>query len=160
MQESFQTECDCSHPLYGEANNDIESRPCQLSDDGEDRECINDIITEYDVGERECDCTTSCNEFDFEKLVSSTVWPGDQFVPVIKKDYGISEAKVKRNLLRIDVYFMSLNVKFIRESPRYTLFSFLSVLGGAFGIWIGLSVVIIFEVLEFILDVVINIVRR
>ncbi len=36
------------------------------------------VIVEYDIGERTCECGAPCLETDYEKLVTSTIWPGKQ----------------------------------------------------------------------------------
>ena len=44
------------------------------------------------------------------------------------------------------IYFMSLNVKAIRETARYSLATFIATIGGSMGAWVGFSVCMIFEV--------------
>ena len=51
---------------------------------------------------------------------------------------------------------MSLNVKSITETARYTTASFISTLGGSLGAWLGFSVCMMFEVLELLLDLAIH----
>lgn len=60
---------------------------------------------------------------------------------------------VKDDYLRVDVYFMSLNVKTITETARYTLVTFISTLGGSIGVWVGFSVCMIFEIIELLIDI-------
>ena len=50
----------------------------------------------------------------------------------------------------MNIYFKSLGVQLITESPEYTLNSLLSALGGALSIFQGLTLLIIFETLELI----------
>ena len=59
---------------------------------------------------------------------------------------------VKDDYLRLDVYFMSLNVKTITETARYSFVTFISALGGSFGVWIGFSVCMFFELIELAID--------
>ena len=41
---------------------------------------------------------------------------------------------------------MSLNVKSITETARYSLTTFIATIGGSMGAWVGFSVCMIFEV--------------
>lgn len=43
---------------------------------GEQGRCVTEVVLEYDVGERSCDCGSPCQETDYEKLVTATLWPG------------------------------------------------------------------------------------
>ena len=49
---------------------------------------------------------------------------------------------------------MSLNVKSITETARYSLASFISTIGGSMGVWVGFSVCMVFEVMELLLDII------
>ena len=72
---------------------------------------------------------------------------------MIKILYKVKPEDVKDDYLRVDVYFMSLNVKSITESARYTLVTFISALGGSIGVWVGFSVCMIFELIELAIDI-------
>ena len=60
---------------------------------------------------------------------------------------------MKDDYLRVDVYFMSLNVKTITETARYNRYTFISTLGGSIGVWVGFSVCMIFELIELLIDI-------
>ena len=154
IQQSVQEICGCSHPLFESAQN---MRPCNLSKEAEDAECVLELIIMYDIGKKECQCKPPCEETDFENLVSSTVWPGKMAVMAFSELYGVDPEDVKEDYLKVDIYFMSLNVKSITESARYTVVSFISTLGGSLGVWVGFSVCMIFEVVELFIDLCINI---
>ena len=48
--------------------------------------------------------------------------------------------------LIFQIYFMSLNVKSITETARYSLATFIATIGGSMGAWVGFSVCMVFEV--------------
>ena len=138
----------------------------------EDEECVLELIVKYDTGMLECSCLPACTEKDYEKLVSSTVWPAATAATAISNMYSvdITDRKqvrasdnisylylsFKADYLKLDVYLMSLNVKSITETARYTTASFISTLGGSLGAWLGFSVCMIFEVLELAIDLIIH----
>ena len=115
--------------------------------------CVTGTIIEYDIGERECDCGPPCKELDFEKLVSSTVWPGKFATIPFSEIYKVKPKDVEDDYLKVDIYYMSLNVKSITESARYNFVTFISTIGGSLGVWIGFSVCMLFELIELLIDV-------
>ena len=50
---------------------------------------------------------------------------------------------------QLNVYFGSLEVTEIAESPEYTLMSFINNLGGALGVFMGASMMFWLEIIEF-----------
>ena len=130
-------------------------KPCNLSRATDSSECVLEQIIMFDIGHKTCKCGPPCHEVDYEKQVSSTVWPGMMATMAFSELYGVQPQDVKEDYLRLDIYFMSLNVKSITETARYTVVSFISALGGSLGVWVGFSVCMMFEVMELIMDVLI-----
>ena len=85
-------------------------------------------------------------------MVSSTVWPGKSAAFGLKDLYKISPQQAQQNYLQVDIYFMSLNVKSIKETARYNVVTFIATLGGSLGVWVGFSVCMLFELLELLID--------
>ena len=67
--------------------------------------------------------------------------------------YSVAPEDVAEDYLRVDIYFMSLNVKTIVETARYSFVTFVSTLGGSIGVWVGFSVCMLFELLELAIDI-------
>ena len=149
IQASIQNLCECSHPLFESAK---DLRVCDLAKETENAKCVTNAIIEYDIGERECECGPPCREIDFEKLVSSTVWPGKSATIGFSELYKVNPKDVEDDYLKLDIYFMSLNVKSITETARYNVVTFISTIGGSLGVWIGFSVCMLFELLELGID--------
>ena len=98
---------------------------------------------------------------------------------------GTGGPNVAENLLQVNVYFKSLNVRTVIEEPIYdrvrNLFlnqpncsnefvgnlifeyfqidgaAFISALGGALSLFLGISISMVFEVIEFVIDLTLNI---
>ena len=66
--------------------------------------------------------------------------------------FKVRPEDVKDDYLKLDVYFMSLNVKTVVETARYSFVTFISALGGSFGVWIGFSICMFFEIIELLID--------
>ena len=158
VQQTIQTQCGCSHPMFETDKQGYQY--CDLVQDTDQRDCVSTIIVEYDIGERSCECGPPCMEVEYEKLVSSTLWPSRQSTLAFSELYNVDPVEVKDDYLRLDVYFMSLNVKTVTETARYTLTTFISAIGGSLGVWVGFSVCMMFELLELLVDLGISCLKR
>ena len=61
------------------------------------------------------------------------------------------QAMVRANFLRVKLFFSSNTIQTVFESPKYNAQSLLSSLGGAFSLYLGISAIAMFEVLELII---------
>ena len=59
---------------------------------------------------------------------------------------------LRMNFLRVEVYFETLSYEMVREQPQYGWEHLLSNIGGALGLWLGLSIITVFEFCELIFD--------
>ena len=67
-----------------------------------------------------------------------------------------SDPGLKENLLQVNVFFQSLNVRQIDESPTYGTGTLVVALGGALSLYLGISVSMVFEIIELVVDILIN----
>ena len=88
IQRSVRDNCGCYHPLYQTEGGDV-LLPCDLVSGSKDEECVLELIVKYDTGMLECSCLPACTEKDYEKLVSSTVWPAATAATAISNMYGV-----------------------------------------------------------------------
>ena len=92
IQKSIQELCACSHPLFETVKTD---RSCDLSvSSGDDYKCVTQLIVEYDIGDRTCECGSSCEETDYEKLISTTIWPGKQSALAFAATYKVHSFRI------------------------------------------------------------------
>lgn len=55
---------------------------------------------------------------------------------------------VQRDLLKINVYFKTLSVRVVEETAKYDLAGIMAAVGGATGLYLGVALVALFEVVE------------
>ncbi|XP_071794566.1 acid-sensing ion channel 1-like [Asterias amurensis] len=127
--------------------------------------CIESIETSYADGTLNCSyCQMECSEVIFDKVVSSSVWPSRLYKDTLtwkiwdrmNNSRSLIEKEdkfVEENLLRVNVYFDQLEYEDIYQDPAYDVTSLLGDLGGNVGLWIGVSVLTMFEFLELVLDI-------
>ncbi|CAG0908640.1 unnamed protein product, partial [Darwinula stevensoni] len=63
---------------------------------------------------------------------------------------------VQDDLVKVDVYFQSLNLNVIEQQPKRDLKSLISDLGGILGIYLGLCIIVLIEIFEFLFLLVYN----
>ena len=157
-------ECGCYHPIFLEMDAQPDWRTCDLSSNSTDYACVEMIMTELDQQNRICNCNVSCSDIDYEMYLSNAKWPSKQYEATAASLYGYQNVPsdvpgLSDNLLQINVYFKTLNVKRVGETAVYdSLFgsSFVAALGGALSLFLGISLSMVFEVLEFIVDLLLN----
>ncbi len=82
------------------------------------------MYNELDLGQRSCDCSTQCNETDFNVIPSLALFPSDKYEATLQEDFNFTQpsgnTSMTDNLLRVDIYFATLNVQTITETPVFS----------------------------------------
>ncbi|CAG0888605.1 unnamed protein product [Darwinula stevensoni] len=74
--------------------------------------------------------------------------------------YATTKENIQKDMLKVEIFFRSLNLQTIQEQPKYDLNGVVSNLGGVFGIYLGMCVVMLIEVLEFLAFLLYDIARH
>ena len=157
-------ECGCYHPIFLDLDAKSDWTTCDLASNSTDYTCVEYILSEMDSQNRICNCNVSCNDVDYEMYLSNSNWPSKQYEATAASLYGYENVPadvpgLADNLLQANVYFKTLNVKRVGESAVYdSLFSstFVAALGGALSLFLGISLSMVFEVFEFVIDLMLN----
>ncbi|WAR23025.1 SCNuncharacterized [Mya arenaria] len=137
-------------------------RPCRQS---EEVRCMVDLENRYARMELKCDCEEPCRETKYGKTISQRQWPTDDFANILLqgvcennlekcknlKDMGNSR-DLNYNFLKLNIYYEDLNFETIEEFPEIEVQQFLSDVGGAIGLWIGLSILSLCEVGQLLIE--------
>ena len=67
---------------------------------------------------------------------------------------------LQKSLIDVEVFYNSLYVTEISESPAYTILKLLADFGGNSGLYVGFCALSLFEIIEFMWDVTYAIIRR
>jgi len=120
-----------------------------------------------------CNCSSACEEKYYEVDISSSKWPAEQYQLLAAQTF-ISEAvqddritdtqatQIANNLLKLNVFFESKLIKSIEETQTYESVlgaDFLNALGGALSLFLGISFILLFELVELVLDFVMNLIN-
>ncbi|XP_060082440.1 amiloride-sensitive sodium channel subunit alpha-like [Ylistrum balloti] len=137
-------------------------------------ECEDYVLEKYEKSELPCssDCVPPCDETEFTSEVSMSAWPSNEYLDTAINDFRSTStslfttisansatadkrAFMDQNGVKVDVYYRYLNYEVIQTEASYEVANLLSDIGGQLGLWIGLSIVSLFEIIEIISDLVV-----
>lgn len=103
-----------------------------------------------------CNCPVSCEEVEYKMQISSAVWPARIFYETQRRrlsrlngtTYVPLYEEMRESRLRLKVYYDSLDYMIYKQNPMYLSSELFSQIGGQMGLWLGLSLIFIFECLE------------
>src|SRR6218665_185579 len=137
---------------------------------------INRLMTDLEALSK-CNCYAPCDEFRYDVSYSLARWPsagyesGAIFTEIFEnekfkdrfsaqkrlfyEDYINKEGmQAMKDFAKINVYVSDSNVLQTIEEPASTITQLISDIGGQLGIWIGVSVITISEIIETLLTIV------
>ncbi|GMS79497.1 hypothetical protein PENTCL1PPCAC_1672 [Pristionchus entomophagus] len=127
--------------------------------------CIDRIINDFNIITK-CTklstCPQPCQVQTYATTISTAKWPSTGFCPNECTEkiqtgqpwmVGRSEARnktlcldwYKKNTLLIEVYYERMNYQVLSESPAYTFVSCISEIAGQVGLFLGMSIISVFE---------------
>jgi len=96
--------------------------------------------------------------------VTTSTWPSGQYWQNLALEFfdaddlqgrpDIIKQKIQEDFTRAEIYYQTMNVVTIQQDPKYNLQSLFGALGGGLSLYLGCAVVMIFEVIELLVDLV------
>ena len=114
-------------------------------------------------------CPLECNSTEFTFTITTQTMTGLKYVslieqtPVFLSDFNstpINEATASNKFVELSVYYDSLAYSSSKDSPSMDLVSFLGGIGGTLGLFLGVSVLSICELIHTLLESVMLVQRR
>ncbi|XP_070542970.1 amiloride-sensitive sodium channel subunit gamma-like [Ptychodera flava] len=151
-------ECQCYDSTLPHNNRTIPA--CVETDKG--TPCMSGVGEKMKADVLDCrkNCHQPCSGKSYKETVSMSEWPSDTYGetlsdPLSEKSWKFGQQfssieEVRRNLIKLKVFFSDLNFESITENPTFDAVDLLSNLGGLMGLYIGASVISLFEFLEFV----------
>ncbi|CAJ0918184.1 unnamed protein product, partial [Mesorhabditis belari] len=107
-----------------------------------------------------CICKQQCTEYLFETSYSAAAWPSVNFVigqgcqgaQEIFNDSTACTEYYRVNTAFLEIFYEQLNYETLEETQGYTMTNLFADFGGSIGLWIGFSVITVFEFLELIFE--------
>ncbi|XP_042860296.1 degenerin-like protein unc-105 [Penaeus japonicus] len=168
LERMFWEQCNCSRgqsPSY-KYMKDWRRKPVRRCSyfNIDDKLCMDFVNFEFLSRADSCDCVSPCEETVYNVQTTYTN-PNLKFYAVaqnMKNLYTGSDlcSDGDNNTARLHVYLNSLDHEEVEEFASYTWETLLCNVGGNFGLFIGLSIVSVAEVLEVVFDFIVTYVRR
>ena len=134
----------------------------------------------------ECGCYGKCEYWIFTETISEAQWPAPLYVPDMYNEFVLEhdnytglkayqqlndiannpnrtadfQALIWSNFTRINIFFKDVLVVNIDEYPTYDTFTLLANIGGTVGLWAGLSMITVVEVIFLIGNLLSIAIRR
>ncbi|XP_056017341.1 acid-sensing ion channel 1-like [Ostrea edulis] len=165
-QSAMLQDCGCYAHEYKEfyyfSNSTFQNQWCKTQND---IKCISRVRRDYKLQKRFCSCLNPCREKKYSLFPSSRQWPTTEYANTLLQGLcehfplkcllltSITDPRLlSLNFLKVTIYFEDLNYEHLEEEPEITTAQFASDVGGAIGLWIGLSILAIFEVVQFFIE--------
>ncbi|GBN27147.1 Acid-sensing ion channel 1B [Araneus ventricosus] len=134
--------CNCIDPtLTIKAN----LKSCSLTNETEIC-CLNDVLNDLILTKIICDCPLPCTSISYKREISKSVLSSKAFSRhPLAKQWPIVE---KNKILFLNVFYSSFEKYTYRQHSKYEITELLSYIGNEFGLWLGLSFVALFDVIE------------
>ncbi|PVD23097.1 hypothetical protein C0Q70_16359 [Pomacea canaliculata] len=164
-QSMIMDQCDCYNEQGGEIVQMAMNSHLNVCRSESDLGCMLRIQRQFERGSVPCGCENPCNEKDYVKTVSMRHWPADAYTPVLVETLcGHRDARecdkyrqadtrtIAHSFVKLNIFYEDLNYENITEVEDYELPQFASDVGGTVGLWLGLSVLSGFEVVQFLME--------
>ena len=128
-----------------------------------------------DIYDTECinNCPFQCNEAIYNEAISSSAYPTEWYANNLIADNGIFFKNVtdenllnysninydylKNTILKVNIFYDSLYYTGIVEAPAYTVDNLFGFIGGSIGLFIGMSILSVAELFEFIIHMIFHV---
>ncbi|XP_028411227.1 acid-sensing ion channel 4-A-like isoform X2 [Dendronephthya gigantea] len=122
------------------------------------QQCLWDIQKRFNRDKLPCmdECRLPCREEVIEKTISMSQWPSTAYQATYEKKMSFSS----ESYLLLNIFYNALNYQRIEENFVYDEINLLADIGGQLGLWIGVSVITVFELIELFALILTRLCRR
>ncbi|KAI6200799.1 DEgenerin Like [Aphelenchoides besseyi] len=158
MQDAMIRKCKCYDPQFARASNGTATSCYKVADINEAIDCADEITNTANLNnsvfniQSDCKCPFPCNQSYYQVSMSLAGWPAKTYVPIECLNSSTKWSNLKdcrawysKNTVLIEIYYERMNREEDIESAGYPLFNLIADVGGQLGLWLGMSVVSIFE---------------
>ena len=148
-QELCERECDrefrkqVCHCVIKPRDDETEATECSLAH----------VLNCNNLDPPPCDCPPMCQSVEFDSRLSMSRYPND--MDSSKAVYlgfsDINEDLMRRRYVSVRVYFSSMRVSILKQSPAMQAWDIFSNVGGLFGLFMGASILTLLEFCDFVI---------
>lgn len=117
-------------------------------------------ISFYEDGEAvKCNCPFECIMNNYELAMSLNKF-SFAFLKMFKANLNLSMEDISANYVMVNIYISDLIRQVMFEKQAYNWLALLSDVGGSFGLALGATILTVFEILDFIVILVLKFFER
>ncbi|KAK3869267.1 hypothetical protein Pcinc_025414 [Petrolisthes cinctipes] len=159
VEHEYWRSCQCywgKNPSY-EGDTDLTKPPDLCSPfNVTQKVCMDMVLFNYQQRKLECDCPPPCSETTYVTQATASE-ENRAFYTIVQnmKKTSLGDdlcSKADQSTVRIHIYLDTLSYEKIVESPAYTWDTLISNFGGSLGLFLGMSIVTMVELMEFLAD--------
>lgn len=115
--------------------------------------CLDESMASLSADGKSCLCPYPCISASYKQIVSLAAWPSEAYFLKIKNINDHLAAKwdfheYKKNFAKVNVFRSNSPRKIFVQSPKFIYSELLGFLGSELGLWLGLSMFVLFELCE------------
>ncbi|GFS43692.1 amiloride-sensitive sodium channel subunit beta [Nephila pilipes] len=122
---------------------------CSLTDKSE-MCCLDDVLRLLLEQNTTCDCPLPCSTTNYREKISVSRWPSEAsvFTGEARGEYRYEFRDFRESWAKLKVYYTSFERKIYEQRPMFHESEIYSHIGGELALWLGMSLMVIFELLE------------
>ncbi|GFT38048.1 acid-sensing ion channel 4-B [Nephila pilipes] len=137
--ENF-AKCGCIDQTLSVTNN---LKHCNLTNETQ-MCCLNDVLAKMSNSGPTCDCPQPCRSISYNEILSRAIWPSKA---CILKEPSTFQY-FRKGGVRLNIFYSSLERTVYKQKAKFEGFELLSFLGCELGLWLGLSLLGMFDIFE------------
>ena len=159
--------CNCYDASIRYFNEKSSLLPCQSKNE---TQCQIDTIRTFSVNsyKKMCadQCPAECYTTSYSFTTSASLFPTRSYAHSLLKDpsmmarfenkANVSYETLKESILNVNIYFDSLDITRIEQSKKIEISDLISSVGGTLGLFLGISLLSIFEFIEILLEILLS----
>ncbi|GFU00308.1 acid-sensing ion channel 5 [Nephila pilipes] len=143
MQDYNYVKCGCTDPTLTVMKN---LKPCRFTNKTH-MDCLDEALSNITQYGSMCKCPLPCTSIYYNEKLSKAVFPSIGFF-LKKRIFQDGFTESRERYLQLNIFYSSLDRHVYQQLPKWQATELLSYLGNQLGLWLGLSLVAVFEFLE------------
>ena len=174
LQKYFNENCGCRNLYFPRYSDEKMLRNCFIDDNLNDVICISNGYFNFSRNLdylNSCDCPLECEKTSYTYTISYAEFPTKNYADYLLETYPFLKSKVlndkfnnnsdennkyqilRKSLARVEIFYDELKQTVISENVKMELSDMVSNIGGVLGLFLGLSFLSLFELVEIILNI-------
>lgn len=145
VQKQNLVNCSCVDPTLSALNDQIQ---CDMTN-FTDACCLDNVVDHIAVHGLPCECPPPCFIMSYRKKLSVCKWPSPSFKCSFCRDRSL----VSSTMASVKILYSTFDRDTYQQNPMFQNSQLYSNIGSLINLWLGLSLLIIFEITEIITNV-------